>query len=135
MAFFIQLAVLVGFFCFDLMGREALAETLPVTSEKVAVSGAQAGPQPENRPARSRKRDTPAHIYVDTCSACHREGNMDAPRMGSSEQWAPRIAKGIEALQHSALYGFNSMPPRGLCNRCTDDQIKATVEYMVEKSR
>ncbi|MCP4233523.1 MAG: cytochrome c5 family protein, partial [Aestuariibacter sp.] len=27
---------------------------------------------------------------------------------------------------------FNAMPPRGTCGTCSDDDIKAAIEYMIE---
>nr|MCS5577811.1 c-type cytochrome [Alteromonas macleodii] len=28
--------------------------------------------------------------------------------------------------------GINAMPPRGTCGNCSDDEIKAAIEYMIE---
>jgi len=116
--------------------RLSLAEAVDAA---LCGSGAAAEPcavaEPATKPVKRRPARTPAHIYVNVCSACHREGGLDAPRVGSRKDWAPRIAKGMDTLHQHALYGFNSMPPRGTCNRCSDDDIKAAVDYMVEKSR
>jgi cytochrome c5 len=78
---------------------------------------------------------TAADIYTK-CSACHNTGAANAPIVGNKEQWAPRIAKGLDALVSSAINGTpGGMPPKGMCMDCSNDEIKATVEYMLEKSQ
>ncbi len=73
-------------------------------------------------------------IYNTVCMACHANGVAGAPKFGDAEQWAPRIAKGIDGLMHSALNGLNAMPARGTCANCSDDELKAAIEFMVSKS-
>lgn len=60
---------------------------------------------------------------------------MGAPKSGSADDWAPRISKGIETLYTHALTGFNAMPAKGMCAACTDDEIKAAVDYMVDSAK
>ncbi len=50
------------------------------------------------------------------------------------EAWAPRIAKGNDALLSSVLNGLNVMPPKGGCMSCSEDELRAAVQYMVDKS-
>ena len=78
---------------------------------------------------------TAEDIYK-TCAGCHDTGAANAPVVGNLEHWAPRISKGLESLIASAINGTAAgMPPKGLCMDCTDDEIKATVEFMLEKSQ
>ena len=74
-------------------------------------------------------------IYDSKCVACHASGAAGAPKLGDAGAWAPRIGKGIDVLYTSAISGFNGMPAKGLCMDCSDDEIKATVDYMVENSQ
>lgn len=74
-------------------------------------------------------------IYGSKCIACHASGAAGAPKLGDVAAWAPRIEKGIDVLYTSAISGFNGMPAKGLCMDCSDDEIKATVDYMVEESQ
>lgn len=78
---------------------------------------------------------TPDSIYNSSCTACHAMGVAGAPAVGNKEAWAPRIAQGKETLYTHAIQGFNLMPPKGTCGSCSDDDIKAVVDYMVEKSQ
>ncbi|MDR9425009.1 MAG: c-type cytochrome [Marinobacter sp.] len=74
-------------------------------------------------------------VYDAACSACHASGVAGAPIMGDADAWAPRIDKGMETLTNHALNGFNAMPARGACSDCSDDEIVAAIEYMVDESQ
>ena len=74
-------------------------------------------------------------IYNKTCKLCHASGMMGAPKPGDKAAWAPRIAKGEDALLASAINGFNKMPPRGTCKDCSDEDLKNAIAYMVEQSK
>lgn len=74
-------------------------------------------------------------VYESKCATCHATGAANAPKFGDAGAWAPRIAKGMETLYTHAISGFNGMPAKGLCFDCSDDEIKASVDYMTEKSQ
>ena len=80
---------------------------------------------------------TPESVYNGFCQACHATGANNAPKFADAVAWKPRIAKGLPALYESALNGFNkgAMPPKGTCMDCTDDEIKATVEYITKAAK
>lgn len=84
-------------------------------------------------PSTSTGPKEPKVVYDTFCFACHGTGANNAPVYANAEAWAPRIAKGVDVLYESAINGFNNglMPPKGLCNDCSPDDIKATVDYMV----
>jgi len=72
-------------------------------------------------------------IYQASCKACHVAGVAGAPKLGDKEGWAPRIAKGNDALLLSVKNGLNAMPPKGTCMSCSEDELRAAIEYMVEQ--
>ncbi|MDH3979036.1 MAG: c-type cytochrome [Gammaproteobacteria bacterium] len=74
-------------------------------------------------------------IYNGSCMACHAAGVAGAPKLGDAAAWAPRIAAGMDSLVANAINGLNAMPPKGLCMTCSDDDLKAVVEYMVNNSQ
>ena len=92
-------------------------------------------PSPSSATASASTARTPEQIYNNNCMACHMTGASDAPILGNAEQWAPRIEKGIETLYSNAISGINMMPAMGLCNSCSEDEIRAVVDYMVEQSQ
>jgi cytochrome c5 len=77
----------------------------------------------------------PTDIYASFCHVCHETGVAGAPRRGDSAAWEPRIAAGIDALYQSALTGKGAMPPRGNTTSASDDDIKATVDFLIGEAR
>ena len=69
-------------------------------------------------------------VYGKFCHTCHDTGLNKAPKLGDAEAWAPRLAKGMEALMETTRTGLNLMPVKGLCMTCTDSELRAAIEYM-----
>lgn len=74
-------------------------------------------------------------IVTSKCSVCHGAGVAGAPKIGDAAAWKPRIAQGIDTLVAHAISGIRAMPPKGTCADCSDAEIKAAVEAMVNKSK
>lgn len=74
-------------------------------------------------------------IYQSKCFGCHGTGAAGAPKVGDADAWAPRIAKGMDALLSSAVNGLNAMPPKGLCMDCSKEELRGVIEYMVNASQ
>lgn len=75
-------------------------------------------------------------IYNNFCSSCHNPGLSGAPKLGDVEAWAPRIAKGKALLLEATIAGIApAMPPRGMCFSCSDEDLAAAIDYMVESSQ
>lgn len=74
--------------------------------------------------------------YMASCFACHSTGAAGAPKVGAgmSAEWEPRLEKGLDAVVQNAINGINTMPAKGLCFDCTDEDLRAIVEYMIESS-
>lgn len=74
-------------------------------------------------------------IYKASCFGCHGTGAAGAPKFGDAAAWEPRLTNGRDALTQSAIKGKGAMPPRGFCADCSDDEIRATVEYILDNSK
>ena len=75
-------------------------------------------------------------VYSRYCFACHDAAIAGAPLFGDATQWQPRIAKGIDALMQSSIVGIPPlMPPRGTCMDCTDEELRAAVDHMVDAAQ
>ena len=74
-------------------------------------------------------------VYKQACFTCHAAGVAGAPKFGNSDDWAPRIAQGIDVLHQHALQGIRAMPPKGGFANLSDDQVKAAVDYMVAQAK
>jgi cytochrome c5 len=73
-------------------------------------------------------------VYKSACQACHAAGVAGAPKTGDQAAWAPRIAKGSDALVASVKNGLNAMPPKGACMTCSDDELRAAVQFLIDQS-
>ncbi len=73
-----------------------------------------------------------AEIYRMYCTACHDTGIGGAPRISERADWPARLAQGDELIYQHALQGLNAMPARGACPNCTDGEIRAAVDYMLD---
>ena len=84
--------------------------------------------------ATSAFADAPAK-YNQYCIACHASGVAGAPKTGDVAAWADRLTKGIETVYANAINGIGGMPAKGTCMDCSDDEIIATIDYMIENSQ
>ena len=74
--------------------------------------------------------------YNQSCATCHNAGLAGAPKFGDVTAWEERIAKGMDVLYASSINGMPpAMPQKGMCFSCSDDDLKALVDYMVEAAR
>ena len=74
--------------------------------------------------------------YKKSCATCHNAGLAGAPKLGDKEQWVTRIEKGIDVLYSSSINGLPpGMPAKGMCFSCSDDDLKALVDYMVDSAQ
>lgn len=78
-------------------------------------------------------------VYGNACSMCHAVGAAGAPKPGDQADWAPRIAQGMDVLYQHSIEGYTGakgvMPPRGGFATLSDDEVKASVDYMVALSK
>ena len=78
-------------------------------------------------------------IYKNLCGACHTNGVGKAPTLDHSH-WDARIAQGNDTLYKHAIEGFTGpdggiMPPKGGNPALTDEQVHATVDWMLANSK
>lgn len=74
-------------------------------------------------------------IYQQLCGACHTSGAGGAPTMARGE-WTARLAQGTDTLIRHAIDGFQGsaglMPARGGNPALTDEQVEASVRWMID---
>jgi cytochrome c5 len=76
-----------------------------------------------------------ATIYGNLCTGCHTAGVNKAPQLVKAA-WAARVAQGVDTLHSHAINGFNGpdggvMPAKGGNPALSDEQVKATVDWML----
>lgn len=114
---------------------EAVAARLePIGKANTDPAAAAAAAAPASGAQTAAADDHPgAAVYNRYCQACHASGAAGAPLLGNKDAWQPRIDQGMDALMNTALNGKGAMPPRGTCADCSDDDLRAAIEYMVSK--
>ena len=70
-------------------------------------------------------------IYDLVCASCHTTKVSGAPKLTRPEQWRARLKKGYDKLYNNTLDGIGGMPPRGLCEDCSDDELRQALDYIV----
>jgi cytochrome c5 len=78
------------------------------------------------------KARTGKEVYNASCTTCHTTGVAGAPKYGNNADWSARVGQGLEGLLKVAINGKGAMPPRGTCGDCSDDELKAVVQYMLD---
>ncbi|MBA2710644.1 MAG: c-type cytochrome [Tatlockia sp.] len=74
-------------------------------------------------------------VYVNSCIICHQNGEMSAPIIGDSSNWFFRLNhSGLTGMYRHAVDGFNSMPIKGACVTCSDNDVIAAVDYILASS-
>ncbi|EIJ42402.1 cytochrome c5 [Beggiatoa alba B18LD] len=95
------------------------------------ISAVNIGAVPVVAEAKDEKLAPGEKVYKNVCSACHATGALNAPKFGNKDDWAPRIAKGIDTLYTHAIGGFNTMPAKGGQAQLSDDEVKEAVRFMI----
>ncbi len=108
---------------------EAIAKSLKPVGEVCLAGDASCGGGAAAAGGGARSGDA---IVTSYCGSCHGAGVLGAPKTGDSADWGARAKErgGLDALVKSAIAGRNSMPPKGMCADCSDDEIKGAVKKM-----
>ncbi|MGR9108438.1 MAG: c-type cytochrome [Gammaproteobacteria bacterium] len=74
-------------------------------------------------------------VYENVCVICHLNGRVGAPRIGDEPNWEERVrVSGLATLYRHAINGFNKMPAKGGCLNCSDGDIIAGADYLIDHS-
>ncbi|MGB0513568.1 MAG: c-type cytochrome [Wenzhouxiangellaceae bacterium] len=71
-------------------------------------------------------------IYTNACQACHMAGAAGAPQLVAA-QWEGRLEQGVDTLVDHAINGIGVMPAKGGRSDLSDEQVRASVEYMLDQ--
>lgn len=99
---------------------------------KTVVSEEYLGVSPsEKQPTLKRGKQ----VYVNSCIICHQDGKMGAPVIGDGPNYYMRLKdSGLTGLYRHVIHGYNSMPVKGACVTCSDNDLIAAVDYILNKS-
>lgn len=91
-------------------------------------------------------------IYEQHCAVCHLSGVAQAPKVHNVKAWQARWKKAeakvksadpslsgdklkeatMNALIAIVKKGLNAMPPGGMCPKCSDEEYKHAIEFMMK---
>jgi cytochrome c5 len=74
-------------------------------------------------------------IYATNCIACHSSGVAGAPILGDVAAWTARLTMGVETVYTNAINGIGAMPARGTCMDCSDDEVIAAIDHILDNSK
>ena len=86
--------------------------------------------QPQVMKASAKMPKTGEQVFAQVCSGCHVAGAAGAPIFKNTQAWAPRIAKGYDALYASVLKGKGVMPARGGASDVSDFELARATVYI-----
>ena len=78
---------------------------------------------------------TGKQVYESVCIACHGTGAAGAPKFGDKIWIQLEKKEGLKELVKDAIKGERAMPPKGGCAECTEDEIRAAVQYMIDAAK
>ena len=111
----------------SIIDNAALERIKPIGMVAIDTAIAEASAELQAKAERSGEQ-----IYNANCMGCHNSGVLGSPKYASLEDWAPRIGLGVDKLTASAIAGKGGMPAKGTCMDCSDNDIKITVQYMLD---
>lgn len=115
-------------------GKKEEAQTAAPAQAVVAEAA-----KPAEMPAADEQAAKGEKLFKATCAMCHQTGAAGAPIVGKKEEWSARIAQGMPMLYDHALKGYTGkkgmMPAKGANTSAKDEDVKAAVDYMVNKSK
>lgn len=86
--------------------------------------------------ALKQEKDPGAKVYQQFCANCHATDPLvplNAPRFREKSDWQARLKQSSDLMFKHVNEGLNLMPARGGCFECTDDELKAAIQYLLPK--
>lgn len=76
-------------------------------------------------------------IFYQFCAACHHSSpviQVHAPLINDKKIWQIKSQMGMSSLLKLTTDGIGAMPARGGCFECSDEQLRKTIQYMLDQS-
>lgn len=75
----------------------------------------------------------PAEIYTMVCAGCHDNGSYNAPNPAAFAEWEQVLLQAREQIYANMLSGKGDMPARGMCHICSEENLRRTVDLMLQR--
>ncbi|AGA31893.1 cytochrome c, class I [Thioalkalivibrio nitratireducens DSM 14787] len=133
-------AAFLAYHLVNFLGQVGLGERDPAPAvtetvdERIAPVGRVevAAVDEDEAPAEARPA---SEVYQSVCAACHDTGAAGAPLKTDRDEWQARLdEKGRDTLVTHAIDGFLAMPARGGDPNLSDEEVTASVDYMLSEA-
>lgn len=78
-------------------------------------------------------------VFDETCQSCHTGGfkgwMTGAPEIGDWDDWEEYFEKDLSVLIKNVNEGTKGHAVKGECEECTENQIKAAIEYIISETK
>ncbi len=128
-AFIVPIIVIVLLVKFVVTDQSEAAGSKGLEPEAVATRIQRVGRVDIKDPSAPKVLKTGEQAYAAQCGTCHAAGLANAPKLGDTVAWAPRIKTGYEALLQSALKGKGAMAAQG-GGELSDVEVARAVVHM-----
>jgi len=69
--------------------------------------------------------------YKRSCIVCHTNPEALAPLVKDNDAWEPILAtKNLDELVQNVVKGIKTMPPKGQCGDCTEEELKSLIKFL-----
>ena len=79
------------------------------------------------------------NVFDGTCQSCHTGGfkgwMTGAPEIGDWDDWEEYFEKDLSVLVTNVNEGTKGHAVKGECEKCTEEQIKAAIEYIIAETK
>lgn len=75
-----------------------------------------------------------ATVYAAVCAGCHDSGAYEAPKIDDAEPWQVVRARKVTEVYDRVFDGVGNMPARGLCDFCSDQDLRAAIDWMLNNT-
>ncbi len=106
-----------------------------LSGESIVAGTPVADEADNNEPVLVAAAEKSVEEIYQACAVCHGAGVLNAPKLGDKAGWGPRLAKGVDQIYENAINGMGAMPPKGGRLDFSDEDIKRTVDYMLDSVR
>jgi cytochrome c5 len=132
-SFLVPVLVIIMLTQFVNLDNKEAPGTAAFTASAVAARIAPIGNVRISDPTDIAAAKTGQQVFENQCTTCHTSGALGAPKFGDAAAWAPRIAKGYDALLVSATKGKGNMPAQS-GGDFSDFEIGRAIVYMANKA-